>query len=495
MCICGDHPDQPRQFINAGLSRRRLLKGGAAAILAGGASSLSAQSALAQQGANSSGQQSSYTPPAGAQTFQEHEVIFWGRGEDVSEQAAAEIAAERQTSSRTAGMQFRAQVSYQDSLTMETLTLKPIHPLQVVIQNEAVQVCYSAAYQLNRSRFQDNAVVAGHGGVGRVIEVGSAVKRVRVGDRVILSATPNCGLCGQCLRGNGDNCVVRLPALSSATMSDGTPVYLTALVMGPAGHSEILIADEEWVVPVFTDLPADELSMLICAPAVGLGITTVKHPIEVGSDVVIYGLGPLGMGAVQGARIQGAEKIIGIDPISYRRELAMQMGATHVLDPNDYSESGLVDAVMALTPDEVDDNGGYKRHYLGERQHGALYAVEATATSQYPHAPGVEMAPEDVNIFEQVYASVRPGGYVTSAGFPRGNVNSRLVAWSNKTITGGNFPGLNVLSDLPKFISLVERGLFDAKAMIGRVYGPEQMREAMEGAMSREVLTTVIDFT
>lgn len=491
MCICGDHPERGRSYINAGLSRRNLLKSSAAAILSGGAASMLGQPALAQSRAALSSELSAYTPPAGVRTELENEVIFWGRGEDTSPQAAAQVAAERQTSSRTAGMQFRAQVTYQDSLTMETLTLKPIHPLQVVIQNEAVQVCYSGAYQLNRSRFQDNAMVAGHGGVGRVIEVGSAVKRVQVGDRVILSATPNCGVCGQCLRGHGDNCVVRLPALSSATMSDGTPVYMTAPPMGPAGHSEILVADEEWVVPIFTDLPAAEMSMLICPPAVGLGITTIKHPVEVGSDVVIFGLGPLGIGAVQGARIQGAEKIIGIEPISYRRELAMQLGATHVLDPNEFSQDELVDAIMALTPDQVAD----RRHYLGERQNGALYAIEATATSQYPHAPGVEAAPENVNIFEQVYASVRPGGYVTSAGFPRGDVNSRLVAWSNKTISGGNFPGLNVLSDLPKFISLVERGMFDARAMIGRIYGPDQMREAMEGAMSREYLTTVIDFT
>jgi S-(hydroxymethyl)glutathione dehydrogenase/alcohol dehydrogenase len=490
MCICGDHPDQERTYINAGLSRRNLLKTGAAAMVSGGASALLGQPALAQSESASATRQATNRAP-GPQIDNTNEVMFWGRGENTTPDMAAAIAAERQTSSRTAGMQFRAQVRYQNSLQMETLTLKPIHPLQVVIQNEAVQACYTAAFQLDTSRSQDNAIVAGHGGVGRVIEVGSAVKRVQVGDRVILSATPNCGVCGQCLRGHGDNCVVRLPALSTATMSDGTPVYMTAPPMGPAGHAEILVADEEWVVPIFTDLPAAEVSMLICPPAVGLGITTLKHPVEVGSDVVIYGLGPLGIGAVQGARIQGAEKIIGIEPIAYRRELALELGATHVLDPNDFQGNELVEAILDLTPDGIADN----RHYLGERQNGALYAIEATAAAQYPLAPGIETAPDNVNIFEQVYASVRSGGYVTTAGFPRGDVNSRLIAWNNKTISGGNFPGLNVLSDLPKFIKLVERGLFDARAMIGRVYGPEQMNEALIGAANREVLTTVIDFT
>ena len=491
MCICGDHPEQNRPYINAGLSRRGLLKSGAAALVAGGASALLGQQAMAQAAGTGSAERSNSTLAGTPQASARSEVIFWGRGENTSPEAAAAIEAERQSTSRTAGMQFRAQVRYQNALTMETLTLKPIHPLQVVIQNEAVQVCFSSAFQLNTSNTQENAMVAGHGGVGRVIEVGSLVKRVKVGDRVILSATPNCGVCGQCLRGHGDNCVVRLPALSTATMADGTPVYMTAPPMGPAGHSEILVADEDWVVPIFTDLPADELSMLICAPAVGLGMTTRKHPLEVGSDVVVFGLRPSGIGAVQGARIQGAEKIIGIEPIAYRRELAMQLGATHVLNPNDFQGNELVETILAMTPDEVPGN----RHYLGERQNGALYAIEATAATQYPLAPGVEEAPQDVNIFEQVYASVRSGGYVTSAGFPRGNVNSRLVAWNNKTISGGNFPGLNVLSDLPKFINLVERGMFDAKAMIGRVYGPDQMREALVGAVSREVLTTVIDFT
>lgn len=489
MCICGDHPEQDRPFINAGLSRRNLLKTGAAAMVSGGAAALLGQQAFAQETGTRSAEPVNSTLAGSPQN--NRDVIFWGRGEDTSPEMAATIEAERQTTSRTAGMQFKAQVRYQNSLTTEILTLKPIHPLQVVIQNEAVQACYSSAFQLNMSRPQENAVVAGHGGVGRVIEVGSAVKRVRVGDRVILSATPNCGVCGQCLRGHGDNCVVRLPALSSATMSDGTPVFMTAPPMGPAGHAEILISDEDWVVPIFTDLPAAELSMLICPPTVGLGMTTIKHPVEVGSDVVIFGLGPLGIGAVQGARIQGAEKIIGIEPIAYRRELAMQLGATHVLDPNDFQGNELVETLLEMTPDVVPDN----RHYLGERQNGALYVIEATASSQYPLAPGVEAAPEGVNIFEQVYATARPGGYITTAGFPRGEVNSRLVAWSNKTISGGNFPGLNVLSDLPKFISLVERGMFDAKSMIGATYGPDQMMEALVGAASREVLTTVIDFT
>ena len=196
---------------------------------------------------------------------------------------------------------------------------------------QACQTCYSTTGQMTGNA--QNAIVTGHGGVGIVEEVGRLVKRVKPGDQVILATTPNCGVCQNCLGGRGDVCNTRLPAIPNATMADNTPVYMDAPPVGPAGYVEFIVLDEDWCVPVFTKVPP-VLSMLSCVGGTGLGLAMCRFPIEAGSDVAVFGLGPLGVSAVQGARIQGAKTIIGGDRIKYRRDLATKVGATHVLDPN-----------------------------------------------------------------------------------------------------------------------------------------------------------------
>lgn len=465
------------EYLHYSLSRRDLLKTGAAAVTGAGAA-LFAQTAAAQ-------------------AQQGPVALFWGQNAG-SPELAAQVEAERQPTSRTAGMTFRALVRYGNSLTTETLTLKPIHPLQVVIRTQASQTCYSSTGQLITTNRQANAVVTGHGGVGIVEDVGTAVKRVKVGDQVILATTPNCGVCGQCLNGRGDICMMRLPALVSATMADNTPVFMTGPPMGPAGYSEILVADEDWVVPVFTSVPPVELSILACVGGTGLGLAMCRFPVEAGTDVAVFGLGPIGISAVQGARIQGAKTIIGLDPIRYRRELALKLGATHVLDPNALSGDALINRIRELTPDVVPTG----RRYLGERPAGPLYVFEAAGGTRWPVAPGVE-APADmsgIEALQQAYAAVRNGGYVRTCSIGHGQgamVSFPAGQWSNgaRTHVPGNYAGVQAMRDLPKFVRLIERGQFDARSMVGRVLRPNQMRDAVVVAADRSAITSVIDFT
>src|SRR5947207_9759081 len=246
--------------------------------------------------------------------------------------AIATAEAQRQGTSRTAGMKFKALVRHGNSLTTETLTMRAVHPQQVVIRNQAAQTCYTTTAALNTTNAVTNANVAGHGGVGIVEEVGSQVKRVQAGDQVVMSITPHCGACANCLNGRADICgMFGRPAIPSATMADGTPVQMAN---GPSGYAEYLVTWEEFVIPVFTKVPVVELSLLACVSACGLGLAMCRFPIEAGSDVAVFGLGPVGLSAVQGARIQGARRIIGIDPIKYRRDLALTLGATDVIDSN-----------------------------------------------------------------------------------------------------------------------------------------------------------------
>ena len=200
--FCGDDHDYvvSGQHIYAGgeqltVSRRDLLRGGAAAVVAGGAAALFAQAPAAAQ-----------APPPASRP-RRHET---GRRDLLGQQP-------RQRRSRSAfspsdrdgagrrGMKFKALVRHENTLTTETLTLLPLHPLHVVIRMQASQTCYSttgsAQHHEPRAQF---AAVAGHGGVGIVEEVGRLVKRVKVGDQVMLATTPNCGVCWNCLSGRGD---------------------------------------------------------------------------------------------------------------------------------------------------------------------------------------------------------------------------------------------------------------------------------------------------
>ncbi len=446
-------------------SRREVLRHGAAAAIGGASAVIGGAPLLAQ--------------------VQQNAVIT----------AAAE--AERQAPGRTTGLRTRALVRYANRLETETLTLLPLHPQHVVIRNQAAQCCYSTTNVLDTTNPVPNAQVAGHGGVGIVEEVGSAVKRVRVGDQVIIAITTHCGLCSNCMNGRGDLCyqLATRPRLPSATMSDGTPVDIAFL---PSAYSEFVVTWEDFLVPVFTRVPPRELAILACVGATGLGLAMNRYPIEAGSQVAVFGLGPIGVSAVQGARIQGAKTIIGIDPIRYRRELAMKLGATHVLDPNELRGNDLLNRIRELTPD-VSPAG---RRYLGERVAGPLYVIEAVGGTRFPVGAGVE-SPTDmtgVEPLQQAWTVVRSAGYVRtcSIGHPVGaTVSFPASQWANagKMHVPGNYAGVQSLRDLPKFVSLVEQGLYDASSMVGRVFTTNQMREAQQTAADRTAITAVIDFT
>lgn len=494
MCSCDDYSgfhlyqrDGEPTF-----SRRHLLQVGAAALGVGALAGLSQP--LAAQG--QAGGAAAAPPAAAPGATANRGVIFWGQGANGVDPDS--VLAERQGSTRTTGMRFRALVRHGRDLTTETLTLLPLHPLHVVIRMQASQTCYSSIGQMITTNPAPFAAVAGHGGIGIVEEVGRLVKRVKVGDQVMLATTPNCGVCQNCLTGRGDLCNTRLPAIPNATMADNTPVYMTAPPMGPAGYSEIIVSDEDWVVPLFTRVSPLETSILACVGGTGLGMAMCRFPIEAGSDVAVFGLGPIGVSAVQGARIQGAKTIVGIDPIRYRRELALQVGATHVLDPNELRGNDLLARIRALTPDIVPPG----RRFAGERQPGPMYVLEAVGGTRLPLPAGVE-APVDmtgVEPLQQAWTVARPSGFVRtcSIGHPQGAMVSFPAGqWANanRTHVPGNYAGVQALRDLPRFVRLIESGAFDAKALVGRVFKPDQMKDALQVAADRSAITSVIDFS
>jgi len=193
--------------------------------------------------------------------------------------------------------------------TVVDVTVRGLTGNQVLLRVEAAQTCYSNIDQVLRNDERtpaSNATIVGHGGVGVVEAIGPQVISTRVGDRVILNLHAACGRCWNCLHMRSDKCRSGQAApVPLGTLSNGAEVFGRTGAM-----SELAITGEEMVTPIFTSISGPEIAMLTCVGGCGLGMTMTNAPVEVASDVVIFGAGPVGLSAVMGAKVKGASRII-----------------------------------------------------------------------------------------------------------------------------------------------------------------------------------------
>ncbi len=419
---------------------------------------------------------------------------------------------------------FRAWISRGDGrrrTAIQEVTLRPISGRQVVVRTEATNLCYSnvppvlgiqppagpgpapavsaLAPPAGMRRMNDLAVIQGHGGIGIVEAVGPEVRRVRVGDRVCVSGTPQCGACYRCLRGRSDMCQF-LSAngaddlVAIGDLRDGTPVYENSHI---GGLAELMVTFEEWVVPIFTTASAADVGMVCsCVAVAGLGATVSPGlaPVEPASIVAVLGCGPLGLSAVQGARIAGASTIIAIDPIRARRELAMKVGATHVLDPN-VEGTRLVERVRAMAAWPTDRLWAGGRNPAGRRPGaGADFVIEAVGMDHLP--PKLEAGPDPTGILpmQQGYQMCALGGHYITTGLPRGAITlpGSLFAIGGVTHHGGQAGGASPMRDIPRFVELMEKGQFMAAPMATTIVPLEGMLDAYEQVAYRTTITALM---
>jgi S-(hydroxymethyl)glutathione dehydrogenase / alcohol dehydrogenase len=463
-----------------GVTRRKLLQGGVTAAAAGAAAFLTSPQSSAQQGPTI-----------------------------------------------TTRRRFRAWISRGDGAgrtSLQDVTLRPISGRQVVVRTEATNLCYSNAVAVlgqervaagaavrpaapasvlaapsGARRMNDMAVIQGHGGIGVVEAVGPEVRRVQVGDRVCVSGTPHCGSCYRCLRGRSDMCQF-LSAIGAddlvaiGDLSDGTPVFENSHI---GGLAEVMVAPEEWIVPLFTKAETVGLAMVCsCVSVAGLGATLSPNlaPVEPASGVAVVGCGPLGLSAIQGARIAGATTIVAIDPIRARRELALRVGATHALDPN-VERDGLIQKVRELTIWPTDRLWSGGRNPGGRRPGaGADFVIEAAGADQFP--PRLEAGPDPTGIqpVQQAYQMCALGGHVITTSLVRGNVSlpGTLFTIGGVTHHGGQAGGASPLRDIPRFVRLLETGQYDAKALATLVVPLEKMIEAYTEVAYRTTVTAIM---
>lgn len=395
------------------------------------------------------------------------------------------------------GRKFRALVRFGTGTEVADLELLPIQPREVVIRTEATAVCYTIVAGVLSANNVRQAQIPNHSGMGVVEAVGPEVKRVQVGDRVVIPGTPQCGVCYMCLQGRADWCQFLgiTPQHPIAKMSDGTPVFASAQL---GGLSEVMVVPEEYCCPVFTEVDGAELCLLGDTVGTGLAAAHNLAPVEPGTDVVVLGAGPVGMGAIQAARIKGAARVIVVEPIRYRREIAMKVGATMTLDPN-AEASGLVAKIRDLCK-------GHDRRYAGGRAwadpvlavpNGPDFTIEAVGGDTMP--PKVEVGPDPTGVLpiQQAFEFTRAGGHIVLLGFAvRGTVSFPAAAFQNRgrTFHSGQQGGLHMLRDIPRYVRLIEKGEIDTKTMITARYPLERAREAVQAVADRTVLGAVVTF-
>ena len=253
-------------------------------------------------------------------------------------------------------MKVRAAVAHAPGkpLSLETVELDGPRAGEVLIELKATGICHTDAYTLSGKDPEGLfPTVLGHEGAGIVREVGPEVRSLRPGDHVIPLYTPECRACEYCLNPKTNLCQAIRATQGRGVMPDGSSRFslgATRLLhyMGTSTFAQYTVVPEIAAAKIRPDAPFDKVCYIGCGVTTGIGAVINTAKVEAGAKVVIFGLGGIGLNVVQGARMVGADQIIGIDTNPRRRELAERFGLTHFVNPNDV-QGDLVPHLVNLT--------------------------------------------------------------------------------------------------------------------------------------------------
>ncbi|MBG79031.1 MAG: S-(hydroxymethyl)glutathione dehydrogenase/class III alcohol dehydrogenase [Alphaproteobacteria bacterium] len=257
-------------------------------------------------------------------------------------------------------MKTRAAVAYKagEPLTIETVDLEGPKAGEVLVENMATGVCHTDAFTLSGDDPEGAfPAILGHEGAGIVREVGEGVTSVAVGDHVIPLYTPECRECDYCLNPKTNLCQSIRSTQGQGLMPDGTSRFSlngTPILhyMGTSTFSNFSVMPEIAVAKIRKDAPFEKVCYIGCGVTTGVGAVVFDAKVEPGSTVAVFGLGGIGLNVIQGARMVGASKIIGIDLNPAKVELAKKFGMTDFINPND--TPNVIEAIADLTNGGVD---------------------------------------------------------------------------------------------------------------------------------------------
>jgi S-(hydroxymethyl)glutathione dehydrogenase/alcohol dehydrogenase len=244
-------------------------------------------------------------------------------------------------------------------LTIEEVDLEGPRAGEVLIEVKATGICHTDYYTLSGADPEGIfPAILGHEGAGVIVDVGPGVGTLKKGDHVIPLYTPECRQCKFCLSRKTNLCqAIRstqgrglMPDATSRFSLDGKPLFH---YMGTSTFSNYIVVPEIAVAKVREDAPFDKICYIGCGVTTGVGAVVYSAKVEAGANVVVFGLGGIGLNVVQGAHMVGANKIIGVDLNPGRKALAEKFGLTHFVNPKEV-QGDLVAHLVAITDGGAD---------------------------------------------------------------------------------------------------------------------------------------------
>jgi S-(hydroxymethyl)glutathione dehydrogenase / alcohol dehydrogenase len=355
-------------------------------------------------------------------------------------------------------------------LSLETVQLQPPCEGEVLIEVKATGVCHTDAYTLSGKDPEGLfPSILGHEGAGVVVEVGAGVKSLKPGDHVIPLYIPECRNCDYCLNPKTNLCQAIRVTQGQGLMPDGTsrfslngePLYH---YMGTSTFANYTVLPEISLAKIRPDAPFDKVCYIGCGVTTGIGAVINTAKVEPGSNVVVFGLGGIGLNVVQAARLVGANMIVGVDLNPSRKALAEKLGMTHFVNPHEV-EGDLVPFLVDLT------------------KGGADYSFECIG---------------NINTMRQALECCHKGWGVSviigvaAAGQEISTRPFQLV--TGRVWKGTAFGGAKSRTDVPKIVDWYMDGKINIDDLVTSVMPIEQINEAFDLMHRGEAIRTVLTF-
>ncbi len=350
-----------------------------------------------------------------------------------------------------------------DPMQVEQVELDGPEAGEALVKITACGVCHSDLHSIKGAKLRPMPipVILGHEAAGVVQEVGANVSSVAAGDHVIMAFHPTCGTCHYCVRGMTQLCERPDDPERSAAgprprlRIDGKPVRQGISV---AGFSEYTVMPEGGVIKIRDDAPLETVCLVGCGVTTGIGAATNTAKVEAGSDVAVIGLGGVGLNIVQGARLSGAHRIIAVDTVAYKLELAKRFGATHTVDASSEDPVARVREI----------SGGYLD-----------YAFEAIGLAE---------------TVQQAFEMVRAGGTAVVVGVTAQPVTVPGFGFlREKKLIGSLYGSASVKYMIPRLVDLYMEGKVLLDELVSKRRPLEQINEAFEDMEAGTVARSVLD--
>jgi Zn-dependent alcohol dehydrogenase len=346
-----------------------------------------------------------------------------------------------------------------------SLQIRDPGPSEVKVRMVAAGVCHSDVSVINGTIPFPTPVVLGHEGAGVVEEVGSAVKKVKVGDHVVLTTLASCGQCQYCSTGHPTWCRSSIGMPTQPFTFDGVPAWNFA---SASVFADFTIAQEVQAVPIDADVPLTSACLIGCGVITGVGAVLNRANVTPGQTAAVFGIGGIGLNVIQALRISAASRIIAVDTVASKEELARQFGATEFVDA---SAADAVATVRGLLPGNGVMASG-----------GVDWSFECVG---HPAVLG-----NAIDVLDW-------GGNCVIIGVPPpdAKLNTRIGHFTHvdRGLLGCRYGSAQPHRDIPRFVSLYKQGLLKLDELVSATYPLEQFDTVVadmdDGKLARGVLT------